>query len=70
MEDILNSFKHVYVKEVVREPKMFFYRVPRLRSFMAIPLVYQSCLFEEALDNAVTDYLQLKVLNDEQAKAI
>jgi hypothetical protein len=45
------------VKEVVREPKMHFYKVPRLGSFLAIPLVYNSCLFEEALDNAVQDYI-------------
>ena len=47
------TFKHTYVKEVVREPLMHFYRVPRLGAFMAVPLVYNSCLSESALDNAV-----------------
>ena len=48
--------KSVYVKEVVREPKMHFYNVPRLGCFMAIALKHKSCLFEDALDAAVSDY--------------
>lgn len=60
LDDILNNFRHIYVKEVVREPRMHFYKVPRLGAFMAVPLVYNSCLFEEALDNAVQDYLETK----------
>jgi len=47
--DILTSFKHCYVPEVVREPSIHFQKVPRLGSYMAIPLVYDSCLFEESL---------------------
>lgn len=38
--DILKTFKHIYVPEVVREPRMHFYKVPKLGSYMAIPLVY------------------------------
>ena len=55
-EDILTTFKHIYVPEVVRESRMWFKRVPRLCSFMAVPLVYQSCLSDEALEAALTDY--------------
>lgn len=47
---------HVYVPEVVREPKMHFYRVPRLGAFMAVPLDYSSCLFEKSLDQAISDH--------------
>jgi len=39
-EDILTTFKHIYVPEVVKESRMWFKRVPRLGSFMAVPLVY------------------------------
>lgn len=53
--DILNSFKHLYVKEVVREPRMHFQKVPRLGSYMAVPLVYNSCLSDEALEAIVAD---------------
>lgn len=53
---IIESFKHVYIKEVVREKRMHFTRVPRLGSYMAIPFIYKSCLFDEALEEAVKDY--------------
>jgi len=35
---------------------MHFYKVPRLGSYLAIRLEYESCLFEEALNAAVVDY--------------
>lgn len=52
--------KHKYVKEVVREPRIHYYKVPRLGSYLAIRLEYNSCLFEGALDNAVLDYLDVR----------
>jgi len=55
-EDILTSFKHVYVNEVVREARMHFQRVPRLGAYMAVPLVYEHCLTDQALDAAVEDF--------------
>lgn len=55
-EDILKTFKGVvYVNEVVREPRMNYQKVPRLGCYMAVPLVYNSCLSDEALDAAVAD---------------
>lgn len=53
--DILTSLKHLYVKEVVREPKMHFQKVPRLGSYLAVPMVYNSCLSNEALEALVAD---------------
>ena len=35
---------------------MHFFKVPKLGSYMAIRLEYDSCLFEGALDTAVADY--------------
>ena len=67
-DDIISQFKHVFIKEVVREPRMHFYRVPRLGSFMAVPLEYQSCLTGAALDAAVADSLQLRKAREEQDK--
>jgi hypothetical protein len=46
--DLANYYKHVYVKEVVREDKMHFWKVPRLGAYMAVPLVYHSSLYESA----------------------
>jgi len=42
--------KHILVPDVVREPRMHYYKVPRLGSYLAIKLEYNSCLFEEAFD--------------------
>lgn len=67
-DDILKKFKHKYVKEVVREPKIHFWQVPRLGSFMAVPMIYKSCLFEEAIDKALLDWAEIKKLREEQDK--
>jgi predicted RecB family endonuclease len=45
---------------------MHFFKVPRLGSYLAIRLEYKSCLFEEALDAAVSDYLEVKQRQKEQ----
>jgi len=66
--DILESFKHVYVKEVVREPKMHYQKVPRLGSYMAVPLVYNNCLSDKALDAAVDDHVDVTRRRDEISK--
>lgn len=52
--------KYIYVKEVVREPRMHFFKVPKLGSYIAIRLEYESCLFEEALDAAVSDFIEVR----------
>ena len=49
-DTLVDEHYHVYVNDVVREGKMHFYRVPRLGSYMAIPLEYYSCLSQKALD--------------------
>jgi hypothetical protein len=68
-EELLLAMRHVYVPEVVREPRMVFYKVPKLGAFMAVPLVYNSCLFENALDNAVNNFLECRAKREVQAKA-
>ena len=45
---------------------MHFQKVPRLGCFMAIPLVYNSCLSNEALEEAVEDYLVVSKEREEQ----
>lgn len=63
-KDILESFKHLYIPEVVREKRMCYQRVPRLGSYMAIPLVYDHCLTDVALDAAVADFIAVQAEND------
>jgi len=45
---------------------MFYYRVPRLGSYLAIKLEYDSCLNEEAYDAAVENYIEVDQLNNNQ----
>lgn len=56
---------HVYIPEVVREPKMHFFKVPRLGSYMAINLTFDSCLNEAAFDKAYEDHNQLAEQREE-----
>jgi len=51
--------KHILIKEVVKHPNIHFYKVPRLGSYLAIKLEYNSCLFEQALDQAVLNYSEV-----------
>ena len=65
-KDILKTFKHVYVPQVIRDKNIHYYNVPKLGSFMAIPFVYRSCLFPEALDAAILDYQEVMVRLNKQ----
>jgi cation transport regulator ChaB len=63
--DILDTYKHIHVPEVVREKKMHYQRVPRLGSYMAVPLTYNHCLTDSALDEAVNDHKDVMARRDE-----
>lgn len=39
---------------------MHFFKVPRLGSYLAIKLEYQTCLYEEAFDAAVANYIDVQ----------
>lgn len=56
--------------EVVRQknPEMVFHKVPRLGSYMAVPMVYNSCLFDDALEQAVADQVDVSQRLDAQQK--
>ena len=64
------ELNHILVKEVVREPRMHFYKVPRLGSYLAIRLEYESCLSVEAYNEGVKDALSCRdrILEQEAAK--
>lgn len=50
--------KHIFVDEVVRNKNIKYFQVPKLGSYLAIKLQYDSCLFEEAYDAAVINYTE------------
>lgn len=45
--------KCILVYEVVREPRIHYFEVPKLGSYFTIKLEYDSCLFEEAFDSGL-----------------
>ena len=47
---------------------MHYYRVPRLGSYLAIKMEFQSTLFEEAYDVAAENYIKVFNLNKQQEK--
>lgn len=57
--------KPIYLKvdEVVREPGIRYFKVPKLGSYLAIKLEYNSCLYEDAFMEAVDDYLDVEQKN-------
>ena len=57
---------HVLVKEVVREPRIHFFKVPKLGSYLAIRLEYDSCLFVDAYNDGIRDALSCKERLKEQ----
>jgi len=60
--------RHILVDEVVEEPNIHFYQVPRLGSYLAIKLEYDSCLSEEAFDSAVVNFMEVDSKKAEQDK--
>ena len=56
----------ILVKEVVREPRMHYFKVPRLGSYMAIRLEYDSCLNEAAFDAGVKEMENVQKRRREQ----
>jgi hypothetical protein len=40
---------------------MHFYKVPKLGSFLAIPIDYNSCLTPDALEAAIQDYYEVQI---------
>ena len=57
---------NVLVEEIVREPRLKFFKVPRLGNLFCVRLSYESCLFEEALDEAVKDVYDVEARNRQQ----
>jgi len=52
--------RHILIEEVVREPRIHFYKVPRLGSYLCIRLEYDSCLFIDSYNEGVKDFTSVK----------
>ena len=53
----------------MREPRIHFYKVPRLGSYLAIRLEYNSCLSVEAYNDGIKDALNCRERMKEQEEA-
>ena len=51
--------KHLFIEEVVRDKAVKYFQVPKLGSYMAMKLEYQTCLFEDAYEAAVINYQEI-----------
>ncbi|CAI2385810.1 unnamed protein product [Moneuplotes crassus] len=58
--------KHLFIEQVVREKRMKFFKVPRLGSYLAIRLSYQSCMSEKAIEEAIADKIEVDRKREEQ----
>jgi hypothetical protein len=52
--------KIVYVEDVVNDPRIKFFDVPKLGAYLAAPVTYASCLFESSFDAGVEDALECR----------
>lgn len=60
------EIRYKYVKEVVREPRIHYFKVPRLGCYFCVRVEYKSCLYEDAYNEAVQDYLEVKQKKKDQ----
>ena len=60
--------KHTLFDEFVKEPRIHYFCVPKLGSFLFIKHGYESCLSEEAFNTAIIDYLEVVMKRAEQKK--
>ena len=69
-EEVDQGPRHILVPEVVREPRIHFYKVPRLGSYLAIKLEYKSCLSTTSYDAGLKDYNTVKEKRLQQEQEI
>lgn len=60
--------QYKFIKEVVRENKMHYFKVPRLGSYLAVELKYNSCLNQASFDKAFDDYVDCLNKNQDQER--
>lgn len=61
-----DKLKTVCVDDVINDPRIKFFDVPKLGAYFAVPLTYNSCLFETAFDAGVEDALECRRLRAQQ----
>ncbi|CAD8142533.1 unnamed protein product [Paramecium octaurelia] len=58
----------IYIQNVVKEPRIVYHKWPKLGAYYAIPLIYQSCLYEQSFDQGIEQRSQYLILKENQDK--
>ncbi|CAD8201854.1 unnamed protein product [Paramecium octaurelia] len=51
-------YKGIYIPDVVKEPKVYFHRFPKLGCYFAIPMNFETSLFEDAFDAGLVNRIK------------
>ena len=65
-EDADGNPKHIIIDQVVSNDKIHFFKVPKLGSYLAIRMEYQTCLYEESYDAAIENALRVDQMRRNQ----
>lgn len=52
---VANRPTYLYVPDLIKEPRIVYFRLPKLGSYIAIPLTFNSCLNEDSFDKALVE---------------
>jgi len=44
---------YIYISDVMKEPKLHYFKLPKLGAYIALPLVYKSCLSEYSFEKGL-----------------
>jgi len=64
------EYPHKFIPDVTKEQKLKFFKVPKLGSYLAVSLKYNSCLYDTSLDKAVEAYYETIQRKEKQQKEI
>lgn len=62
------KYPHKFIPDVTKEPKLKFFRVPKLGCYLAVSLKYNSCLYESSLDKAIEAFHETKDRKEKQER--
>jgi len=57
---------YIYIANVVKDARMHYFKYPKLGAFIAVPLVYHSCLSEESFVTALEERRNFLLLQEQE----
>lgn len=62
---VVQKPNYVYIPDVVKEPKMQFFKIPKLGAYIAVPLICKTCLNEQSFDATLEERLKFLKAKEE-----